>query len=157
MAPVLSKSVLLFLLLSPLTQGACIHSGSQSSFKVQEFNNPNVADAPVDGYHRSFFEDLPAVLEKARVEGGIPGMAVAIMHKGHLVFAQGFGKRNNNDPFTTEVTIKKNVNHLFVVSPVLFLMILVVLVTVAPKIPHFFVDCVSYRIRNKGFYSYGCG
>ncbi|KAF9287306.1 hypothetical protein BGZ88_008674 [Linnemannia elongata] len=29
-------------------------------------------------------------------------MAVAIMHKGHIIFAQGFGKRNRKDPFTTE-------------------------------------------------------
>ncbi|KAF9543609.1 hypothetical protein EC957_000613 [Mortierella hygrophila] len=62
----------------------------------------NVVDATANGNHRSFFENLPTVLEKARVEGGIPGMAVAIMHKGRLVFAQGFGRRNIKDPFTTE-------------------------------------------------------
>ncbi|KAF9356969.1 hypothetical protein BGX26_004436 [Mortierella sp. AD094] len=51
---------------------------------------------------KEFFEKLPAVLEKARIEGGIPGMSVAIMYKGELVFAQGFGKRNRVDPFTEE-------------------------------------------------------
>ncbi|KAF9326308.1 hypothetical protein BGZ91_001997, partial [Linnemannia elongata] len=102
MAPLLSKSALLFLLLSPLTQGACISRGSHSSFRVQDSNGFDVADATANGSHGSFIENLPAVLEKARIEGGIPGMAVAIMHKGHIVFAQGFGKRNRKDPFTTE-------------------------------------------------------
>ncbi|KAG0351611.1 beta-lactamase/transpeptidase-like protein [Gamsiella multidivaricata] len=51
---------------------------------------------------KEFFEKLPAVLERARIEGGIPGMSVAIMYKGELVFAQGFGKRNRVDPFTEE-------------------------------------------------------
>ncbi|KAF9431477.1 hypothetical protein BGZ76_000254 [Entomortierella beljakovae] len=33
---------------------------------------------------------------------GIPGMSVAIIHKGKLIFAEGFGKRNGRDPFTAE-------------------------------------------------------
>ncbi|KAF9284875.1 hypothetical protein BGZ68_004332 [Mortierella alpina] len=49
-----------------------------------------------------FFDTLPAVLERARNECGIPGMSVAIMYKGELAFAQGFGKRNRVDPFTEE-------------------------------------------------------
>ncbi|KAG0289376.1 hypothetical protein BGZ96_007073 [Linnemannia gamsii] len=52
--------------------------------------------------HKLFFENLPTVLEKARKDGGIPGMSIAILHKGELVFAQGFGKRNRHDPYTTE-------------------------------------------------------
>ncbi|KAF9143130.1 hypothetical protein BGX30_001250 [Mortierella sp. GBA39] len=71
-------------------------------YHYESFKGRNVADATADGNRRSFFENLPTVLEKARVEGGIPGMAVAIMHKGRLVFAQGFGRRNIKDPFTTE-------------------------------------------------------
>ena len=45
------------------------------------------------------------VLEKARVECGIVGMSVAVLYKGDLVFAEGFGKRNQQDPFTAEVYI----------------------------------------------------
>ncbi|OAQ30767.1 beta-lactamase/transpeptidase-like protein [Linnemannia elongata AG-77] len=56
---------------------------------------------------KDFLANLPEVLEKARVEGGIKGMSVAIMHKGELVFAEGFGKRNQIDPFT-----KETVSHL---------------------------------------------
>ncbi|KAG0318385.1 hypothetical protein BGZ97_003885 [Linnemannia gamsii] len=56
---------------------------------------------------KDFLANLPEVLEKARIEGGIPGMSVAIMHKGELVFAEGFGKRNETDPFT-----KDTVSHL---------------------------------------------
>ncbi|KAG0318383.1 hypothetical protein BGZ97_003883 [Linnemannia gamsii] len=58
-----------------------------------------------------FLNNLPAVLEKARADGGIPGMSVAILHKGELIFAQGFGKRNRNDPFT-----KETVSHIASVS-----------------------------------------
>ncbi|KAF9964997.1 hypothetical protein BGZ70_005580 [Mortierella alpina] len=51
---------------------------------------------------KEFFATLPVTLERARVECGIPGMSVAIMYKGELAFAQGFGKRNRVDPFTEE-------------------------------------------------------
>ncbi|KAF9143140.1 hypothetical protein BGX30_001260 [Mortierella sp. GBA39] len=54
------------------------------------------------------FDNLPAVLEQARADGGIPGMSVAIHYKGELVFAQGFGKRNRADPFTKELNKKNN-------------------------------------------------
>jgi hypothetical protein len=30
-------------------------------------------------------------------------MSIAVLHKGSLVFAEGFGKRNDQDPFTVEV------------------------------------------------------
>ncbi|KAG0249021.1 hypothetical protein BG011_009668 [Mortierella polycephala] len=46
--------------------------------------------------------DLKEVLEKARVYCGIPGMSVAVLHKGKLIFAEGFGKRNEQEPFTVE-------------------------------------------------------
>lgn len=52
---------------------------------------------------KNFLANLPEVLERARIEGGIKGMSVAIMHKGEIVFAEGFGKRNQTDPFTKEV------------------------------------------------------
>ncbi|KAF9572598.1 hypothetical protein EC968_009670 [Mortierella alpina] len=39
-------------------------------------------------------------IEKARLECGIPGMSVAVLSKGEFVFAEGFGKRNQQgDPF----------------------------------------------------------
>ncbi|KAF9922861.1 hypothetical protein FBU30_007004 [Linnemannia zychae] len=56
---------------------------------------------------KDFLANLPAALEKARIEGGIVGMSVAILYKGELVFAEGFGKRNRIDPFT-----KETVSHL---------------------------------------------
>ncbi|KAF9143139.1 hypothetical protein BGX30_001259 [Mortierella sp. GBA39] len=51
---------------------------------------------------KAFLANLPNVLERARADGGVKGMSVAVIHKGELVFAQGFGKRNRNDPFTKE-------------------------------------------------------
>ncbi|KAK3833179.1 MAG: beta-lactamase/transpeptidase-like protein [Linnemannia gamsii] len=41
-------------------------------------------------------------LELARNKTGLPGMSVAVLHKGKLIFAEGFGKRNRNDPVTAE-------------------------------------------------------
>lgn len=61
--------------------------------------------------NKEFLANLPDVLEKARADGGIPGMSVAILHKGELVFAQGFGKRNRSDPFTKEVNKQTQKNH----------------------------------------------
>ena len=52
----------------------------------------------------STFRQWTTDIEKARLINGIPGMSVAVMHKGKIIFAQGFGRRNeNNDPFTAEV------------------------------------------------------
>ncbi|KAF9203516.1 hypothetical protein BGZ59_001574, partial [Podila verticillata] len=45
---------------------------------------------------------LKVDLEVARNQTGTHGMSVAIIHKGKLIFAEGFGKRNKNDPFTPE-------------------------------------------------------
>ncbi|KAG0279609.1 hypothetical protein BGZ95_000742 [Linnemannia exigua] len=61
--------------------------------------------------HNQFLDSLPTVLEKARADGGIPGMSVAIQYKGELIFAQGLGKRNRKDPFT-----KETVSHIASVS-----------------------------------------
>ncbi|KAF9957097.1 hypothetical protein BGZ65_002252, partial [Modicella reniformis] len=46
--------------------------------------------------------DLRDVIEKARVRCGIPGMSVAVLYKGELIFAEGFGKRNEQESFTAE-------------------------------------------------------
>ncbi|KAF9309884.1 hypothetical protein BG003_009189 [Podila horticola] len=49
------------------------------------------------------FPEWARDIERARIANGIPGMSVAVVHKGKIIFAQGFGRRNeNNDPFTAE-------------------------------------------------------
>ncbi|KAF9399510.1 hypothetical protein BGZ94_005710, partial [Podila epigama] len=49
------------------------------------------------------FPEWAVDIERARIANGIPGMSVAVLHKGKVIFAQGFGRRNeNNDPFTAE-------------------------------------------------------
>ncbi|KAG0045795.1 hypothetical protein BGZ83_008990 [Gryganskiella cystojenkinii] len=51
----------------------------------------------------STFLQWASDIERARLINGIPGMSVAVVHKGKIIFAQGFGRRNeNNDPFTAE-------------------------------------------------------
>lgn len=51
--------------------------------------------------------DLSHVLEKVRNSTGLPGMSFAVLYKGNLIFAEGFGKRNDRDPFTVEVRCEK--------------------------------------------------
>ncbi|KAG0289375.1 hypothetical protein BGZ96_007072 [Linnemannia gamsii] len=76
--------------------------GSISLVRSASSSSSTNADVPVANPTSDFLANLPEVLEKARVDGGIPGMSVAILHKGDIVFAQGFGKRNQIDPFTKE-------------------------------------------------------
>ncbi|KAF9966954.1 hypothetical protein BGZ70_000643 [Mortierella alpina] len=47
-------------------------------------------------------EDLRRRIENGMVKCGIPGLSVAVLHKGEIIFAEGFGKRNEQDPFTAE-------------------------------------------------------
>lgn len=47
--------------------------------------------------------DLSSILEDARIKSCIQGMSVAVLYKGKLIFADGFGKRNDEDPFTKDV------------------------------------------------------
>ncbi|KAG0014841.1 hypothetical protein BGZ82_001625 [Podila clonocystis] len=54
------------------------------------------------GNTTAILAQLRADMELARNQTGIPGMGVAIIHKGKLIFAEGFGKRNKKDPFTPE-------------------------------------------------------
>jgi len=42
-------------------------------------------------------------IETARQKGGIAGLSVGIIHKNEIIFAEGFGKRNKQDPVTKEV------------------------------------------------------
>ncbi|KAG9319962.1 hypothetical protein KVV02_002080 [Mortierella alpina] len=45
-------------------------------------------------------------VEKARLECGIPGMSLAVLHKGELIFAEGFGKRNEQGNRYTVETLQ---------------------------------------------------
>ncbi|KAG0042448.1 hypothetical protein BGZ83_000449 [Gryganskiella cystojenkinii] len=47
-------------------------------------------------------DDLYDIIERACVAGGVKGMSVAVSYKGEVIFAEGFGKRNDKDPFTAE-------------------------------------------------------
>ncbi|KAF8966713.1 hypothetical protein BGZ46_000327 [Entomortierella lignicola] len=46
--------------------------------------------------------NLKDVIGRGLVKCGIPGLGLAILHKGKLIFADGFGIRNDKDPFTAE-------------------------------------------------------
>ncbi|KAG0044775.1 hypothetical protein BGZ90_008667 [Linnemannia elongata] len=46
--------------------------------------------------------DFSSILEDARIKNCIQGMGVAVLYKGELIFADGFGNRNDEDPFTKD-------------------------------------------------------
>ncbi|KAG0325766.1 hypothetical protein BG000_001687 [Podila horticola] len=48
------------------------------------------------------FQEWTDDIEKARANLGIQGMSVAVVHKSRIIYSQGFGKRNDTDPFTPE-------------------------------------------------------
>ncbi|KAH7056535.1 beta-lactamase/transpeptidase-like protein [Linnemannia elongata] len=97
----LSKSSRL-LFRSSFTHPRLLHHRGSISLARTISTTTSSADIPAANPSSAFLNNLPAILEKARVDGGIPGMSVAIMYKGEIVFAQGFGKRNLKDPFTIE-------------------------------------------------------
>ncbi|GJJ71366.1 hypothetical protein EMPS_03716 [Entomortierella parvispora] len=53
----------------------------------------------------SVLQELSKSIEQSRKECGIPGMAVAILFKGQLVFAEGFGIRNEQKESFTPQTL----------------------------------------------------
>jgi len=64
--------------------------------------------APARVSRLTFLSDLPGLIDKARIQCGVPGMSIAVLHKNELVFAEGFGKRNEkNEPFTAEARKKE--------------------------------------------------
>ncbi|KAF9972676.1 hypothetical protein BGZ73_004189 [Actinomortierella ambigua] len=56
--------------------------------------------AAVDNIDPALFNKWTDDIEKARQGLCIQGSSVAVVHKGKIVYAQGFGKRNDKDPFT---------------------------------------------------------
>ncbi|KAF9904293.1 hypothetical protein EC991_002844, partial [Linnemannia zychae] len=67
---------------------------------MTQFRN---SSPPVENFKKKKpLHDLRAVLDNYRVVGGIKGMAVSVLYKGELIFAEGFGHRNDSDPFTKD-------------------------------------------------------
>ncbi|KAF9152142.1 hypothetical protein BG015_005731 [Linnemannia schmuckeri] len=46
--------------------------------------------------------ELRSTIKRAMERCGVPGMGIAILHKNQIVFADGFGKRNKDDPYTLQ-------------------------------------------------------
>ncbi|KAF9114664.1 hypothetical protein BGX30_006519, partial [Mortierella sp. GBA39] len=61
-----------------------------------------LATSPSDPSAKIDLSGLSAILDEARIKNGVPGMSVAVMYKGEVIFAEGFGKRNEHQPFTKE-------------------------------------------------------
>ncbi|KAG0334566.1 hypothetical protein BG004_000358 [Podila humilis] len=58
--------------------------------------------APFPDVSSEILAKLSRDLEHARNATGTAGLSVAVMYKGKVIFAEGFGKRNAKEPFTAE-------------------------------------------------------
>ena len=70
----------------------------------------SIEGLPFDNHRPSnskMYEDWNDAIELARNKSGVPGLSVAVLHRGKVVYAEGFGKRNDKgDPVTAEVKTK---------------------------------------------------
>ncbi|KAG0237396.1 hypothetical protein BGW42_000972 [Actinomortierella wolfii] len=55
-----------------------------------------------DNIDPSLFDKWTEDIDKARKSIGVQGTSVAVVYKGKIIYAKGFGKRNDTDPFTPE-------------------------------------------------------
>ncbi|KAG0041959.1 hypothetical protein BGZ83_001074 [Gryganskiella cystojenkinii] len=67
----------------------------------------SIEGAPLDNRHSSsnnaMYQDWNEAIELARNKSGTPGLSVAALHHGKVIYDKGFGKRNNRgDPVTAE-------------------------------------------------------
>lgn len=51
--------------------------------------------------------ELRSTIKRAMERCGVPGMGIAVLHKNKVIFADGFGKRNEKDPYTPQVNWKQ--------------------------------------------------
>lgn len=66
-------------------------------------SSTTVAGLPFDS-KTATFADWRETIDRARIQTGVPGLSVAVQHRGKVIFAEGFGKRNKeNDPVTADV------------------------------------------------------
>ncbi|KAF9568138.1 hypothetical protein EC968_002996 [Mortierella alpina] len=69
---------------------------------LQLLTSPTANALPFDN-RAATFADWLKTIEHARNLNGVPGMSVTVLHKGKVIFAEGFGKRNKeNDPVTAD-------------------------------------------------------
>ena len=70
----------------------------------------SIEGLPYDNHRSSkskMYEDWNDAIELARNKSGVPGLSVAVLHRGKVVYAEGFGRRNDKgDPVTAEVKTK---------------------------------------------------
>ncbi|KAF9209252.1 hypothetical protein BGZ49_005529 [Haplosporangium sp. Z 27] len=75
-----------------ILQGLAIIHGAQNEFPKR--GNRARSTAPVD--------NIRQFLKQGMNQTGTVGMSIAIIYKGKLIFSEGYGRRNEHDPFTPE-------------------------------------------------------
>ena len=61
---------------------------------------------PLDNSRSSnaMYKEWSDAIELARNQSGTPGLSVGVLYRGKVIYAEGFGKRNDRgDPVTAEV------------------------------------------------------
>jgi hypothetical protein len=103
-----STSIILHCLLlqntpTPMKITSCILLGV--ALQLLTSSSSTVEGLPFDN-KAATFENWRKTIDHARNQTGIPGLSVAVLHKGEIIFAEGFGIRNkNNDPVNADVRI----------------------------------------------------
>ncbi|KAG0368417.1 hypothetical protein BGZ54_001991, partial [Gamsiella multidivaricata] len=69
---------------------------------MQFRRRPSTPIAPSTSIPTSVLQTWTEDIERARISVEVQGMAVAVVHRGKIIYAKGFGKRNDVDPFTPE-------------------------------------------------------
>ncbi|KAF9905255.1 hypothetical protein BX616_001061 [Lobosporangium transversale] len=62
----------------------------------------NAQGTTTEAIDKTVLLNLRAAIQKLNTEAGVPGMSVGVLHKGQVIFAEGFGTRNGKDPFEAE-------------------------------------------------------
>ena len=82
---------------------SCIVLGA--ALQLLASSSSTVEGLPFDNQAATFV-DWRKTIDHARNQTGIPGLSVAVLHKGNIIFAEGFGIRNkNNDPVNADVSL----------------------------------------------------
>lgn len=75
---------------------------------MQHSNGQTPTNNNIEMSQEDVLKGLAQSIDQSRKACGIPGMAVAILFKGELIFAEGFGIRNEQqEPFTPEVSSRR--------------------------------------------------
>lgn len=100
------------------------------------------------------FQEWTDDIERARSQLGIQGLSVAVIHQGQVIYAQGFGKRNDADPFTPEASERR-----LMTSRWKYVLIMLTIINTQGPLHSplaWLLDTLAHRLPDKGIHG-RCG